>query len=78
MREEDESNIRGGWTDMDLYEPKPKEIIFHINPCYTTWHCGEVGAADITTTNEKDVTCKQCISKKESSKGSADDRGGIN
>jgi hypothetical protein len=39
-------------------------IIFHINPCYP-WHCGEVGAADITTTNEKDVTCKKCRSRKE-------------
>ena len=25
MREEDESNIRGGCTDMDLYETKPDE-----------------------------------------------------
>jgi hypothetical protein len=38
---------------------QPEEIIFHINPCYP-WHCGEVGAADITTTNEKDVSCPKC------------------
>jgi hypothetical protein len=40
-------------------------IIFHIHPCYTDWHCGEIGPMDIPTTNEKDVTCVLCLAKKD-------------